>query len=83
MADVEVHSIIHIVVSDEVLFQRILGRNESRTNNNPESLGKRLTTYHEQTLRILQNFETYSKLKAVEGDTSVEEVYRRVLEVVN
>jgi UMP-CMP kinase family protein len=83
MADVEVHSLIHIVVSDEVLFQRIQGRNESRTDDNPESLRKRLTTYHEQTLRILENFETHGKLKAVEGDASIEEVHRRVLEAFN
>lgn len=83
MTDAQVERLLHIVVPDEVLIKRIMGRNESRSDDNPESLQKRLVTYHEQTLSILQNFEGDGKLRTVDGDASIDEVHAKVLEALN
>jgi UMP-CMP kinase len=83
MSDVEVDRLLHIIVPDEVLIQRILRRTDARSDDNPETLRKRLVTYHEQTLGIVQHFEGDGKLMVVDGDASIEEVHQRVLGVLN
>ena len=60
--------------ADEVC-PRCGGEMYQRDDDKPETIAKRLDTYHTQTAPLIDYFEGQGKLKTVDGDRSVDEVY--------
>jgi len=84
MADAEVEFLLFLdcpEVGDrqDVMMNRILGRNEARSDDNIESLRKRLVTYREQTKPVVDLYEREGKVKKISGEGTPEEVHRLVL----
>ena len=71
-------AVIEVRVADEVLVSRIETRisesSEARSDDNVETLKKRLQVYHEQTAPILPYYEAGGRLKTVDGMKSIDEV---------
>jgi len=71
-------AVIEIRVPDAVLFERIAGRaaetGGARSDDNVDTLKKRLGVYHEQTAPILPYYEQTGLLKVVDGMQSIEAV---------
>jgi len=81
--------VIEIAVDDEILVDRIntrvaqLPEAERRSDDNAETLRKRLGVYHEQTAPILPFYRDRDMLKQVDGMLSIEEVTRQIEQVVS
>lgn len=80
--------VIEIAVDDEILVDRINGRvaqmpeAERRSDDNAETLRKRLGVYHEQTAPILPFYQDRDMLKQVDGMQSIEQVTQQIEQVV-
>ncbi len=80
--------VIEIAVDDEILVDRINGRvaqmpeAERRSDDNAETLRKRLGVYHEQTAPILPFYRDRDMLKQVDGMQSIEQVSQQIEQVV-
>ena len=72
---------IWLKVPTEVLLSRSIQRD--RSDDSPEILQRRLDSFHEQTMPILDYYEHRNKLLTVNGDRSPEEVQQDILKVVN
>ena len=80
--------VIEIAVDDEILIDRINGRvaqmpeAERRSDDNAETLRKRLGVYHEQTAPILPFYRDRDMLKQVDGMQSIEQVTQQIEQMV-
>jgi len=81
--------VVEIAVDDDILVDRIdtrvaeMPESERRSDDNVETLRKRLGVYHEQTAPILPFYRDRDMLKQVDGMTSIEEVTRQIEQVVS
>ena len=73
-------AVIELQVDDQVLVERIetrikeSGEGERRSDDNVETLKKRLQIYHEQTAPILPYYRDSGVLKSVDGMATIDEV---------
>ncbi len=80
--------VIEIVVDDEILVDRIKSRVEEmsqedrRSDDNVETLRKRLGIYHEQTAPILPFYRERGMLNQVDGMKSITEVSNKIKQIV-
>jgi adenylate kinase len=82
-------SVVEIAVDDEILVDRINTRvaqmpeSERRSDDNEETLRKRLGVYNEQTAPILPFYRDRDMLKQVDGMASIEEVTKQIEQLVS
>jgi UMP-CMP kinase len=76
--DVHVEYCLYMNCHDDVMIQRILGRAEGRSDDNLETVTKRLTTYKESTQPVIKRFEAEGKLVEVNAEGSVDDIFSRV-----
>ncbi|KAM7361234.1 cytidine/uridine monophosphate kinase Dak1 [Cochliomyia hominivorax] len=85
MADkVDFQFVLFFNCSEEVCIQRCLSRGQSgsgRTDDNPESLKKRIQTYNNDSLPIIKYFEELGKVKKIDASPPSDEVFNKVVEV--
>ncbi|MFL2655738.1 MAG: adenylate kinase [Alphaproteobacteria bacterium] len=80
--------VIEIVVDDEILVDRIKSRVEEmsqedrRSDDNVETLRKRLGIYHAQTAPILPFYRERGMLNQVDGMKSITEVSNKIKQIV-
>uniref|UniRef100_A0A1I8NP92 UMP-CMP kinase n=1 Tax=Stomoxys calcitrans TaxID=35570 RepID=A0A1I8NP92_STOCA len=70
--------------SEEVCVNRCLSRGQSgsgRSDDNMESLKKRIQTYNNDSLPIIKHFEEIGKVKQIDASPSSDEVFSKVEEV--
>lgn len=71
-------AVIEVRVPDEELFNRIETRAKesggARSDDNVETLKKRLAVYHEQTAPIIPYYDGVGKLHVIDGTKGIEEV---------
>lgn len=75
MSDVNVKGLVFLDCPEEVLIERIMGRTEARSDDNLESVRKRLAVFHEQTALIIQHFEEKGQIIRVKSDTPPDTVF--------
>lgn len=81
--------VVEIAVDDEILVDRINSRvaqmpeAERRSDDNAETLRKRLGVYRKQTAPLLPFYRDREMLKQVDGMQSIEEVTRQIEQVVS
>ena len=79
--------VLEIRVADEILISRIEGRAKEsggeRSDDNAQTLKKRLAVYHEQTAPLLPYYEAQGKLKVVDGMLSIDQVSEAISKVLN
>lgn len=72
--------------SEEVCVNRCLSRGQSgsgRSDDNMESLKKRIQTYNNDSLPIIKHFEELGKVKQIDASPSADEVFSKVEQVFN
>ena len=69
--------LLFIDVPDDVLTQRLLnrGKTSGRVDDNEESIKKRLVTYHEQTVEVIENYEKQNMVIKIDGNRGIDEVH--------
>lgn len=80
-------AVLEIRVADEILISRIEGRAKEsggeRSDDNAQTLKKRLAVYHEQTAPLLPYYEAQGTLKVVDGMLSIDEVSEAIRTVLD
>lgn len=76
----DVHAVVGLEVPDEELTSRLLKRAEEsgRSDDNPETIKKRLDVYHSQTSPLREHYIKKGKYIPVEGTGSVEDIFRAI-----
>ena len=78
--------VIEIKVDEAALFARIENRaaesGGARSDDNADTLRKRLAVYHENTAPLLPYYEAQGLLRSVDGMASVEDVANHVAQIV-
>jgi adenylate kinase len=64
-----------IDVPDDVVAERILGRDQGRADDNPETVRERLRVYHEETEPLVEHYERQGKLRRIDGAQSPDAVH--------
>ena len=81
---------IYLDIPDEVVHERVMDRVlhgksggfTKRDDDNPQALRTRLREYHEKTAPLLRLFQQKSMLVTVDGNRSIQEVHRSVVEAL-
>ena len=78
--------VVEIKVDEAALFARIENRaaesGDARSDDNADTLRKRLAVYHENTAPLLPYYEARGLLSSVDGMTSIEDVASSVAKIV-
>ena len=75
---------MQLEVDNELLIDRLAGRAkaEGRSDDNPESVRKRLTVYDEQTAPVIEFYREHGQLTVVDGVGGLDEVFKRILAAI-
>ena len=79
--DQELTAAINLEVPVEVVTERMLARR--RDDDTPEAIRRRLSLYEEQTAPLLEWFARHDLLETVDGRGSEEEVFERLVAVID
>ena len=73
-------AILFFDVPDEVGLERALRRAEleSRSDDTPDAIARRLETYHRETEPIVEHYRATGKLVPLHADRSIDQVYREI-----
>ncbi len=80
----EVHSVIGLEVADEELMERLIkrGADSGRSDDNPETIGKRLKVYHSTTSPLRDYYTAEGTYRAIQGSGRVDEIFSRITEAI-
>ena len=78
-----VDSVIMFTLSKELATERLLSRNEGRTDDNPKSIAHRFEVYKEKTKPVLDFLKENFEYHEVDASPTVEEINKEVLKVLN
>ena len=69
----------------ETLVDRILKRAESsgRNDDNIETLKKRLNTFNEQTMPVINRYDKEGRCRKIDGSGEVDAIFKNVLNVLD
>ena len=78
-------AMIELNVPDEVLVERLVKRGEisGRSDDNEETIRKRLVVYHNQTAPLAEWYGGEGIRHQVEGVGTIEEIFGRICEVID
>ncbi len=81
----EVHAVIGLEVDDEELVDRLIKRGQmsGRSDDNLETINKRLTVYHSQTSPLRDYYMAEGKYKAIEGKGSIDDIFNAIKKSIN
>lgn len=79
MADkVDVLFVLMLSAPTDLCVQRCLNRGQGRTDDNENSMRKRIVTYNEHTLPIINHYRALKLVEEVDGSRPVDEVFQVV-----
>ena len=76
----KVHAVVGLEVPDEELMDRLVKRGamSGRSDDNPETIAKRLNVYHSQTSPLREYYVGKGSYKAIEGTGAIDEIFSRI-----
>jgi adenylate kinase len=75
-------NVVYIKVSDKEALWRISGRDDVREDETLHALRKRISLFHEVTEPVVRYYEEEKKLIEVDGEQSVEDVFKSIVKEV-
>lgn len=78
----DIHAVIGLEVSDDELTDRLLKRAEEsgRSDDNPETIKKRLDVYHNQTTPLREHYISKEKYIPINGEGNVDDIFNAIKE---
>ena len=78
--EVEVLGCLFLNCPDDIVVERLLKRGETsgRTDDNKETIVKRLKVYHEETMPIVKYFKEINKCFTIDASPPIDEVWKTV-----
>jgi adenylate kinase len=76
--DRELTGAVLIDVPDDVVIERISGRAQGRSDDNPQTVRERLRVYHDETEPLVAYYEDRELLRRVDGSGDPDAVYEQV-----
>jgi adenylate kinase len=75
---------VQLEVDNELLVARLAGRAkaEGRSDDNPESVRKRLEVYDAQTAPVIEFYRQHGQLTVIDGVGTLDEVFTRIVEAI-
>lgn len=75
---------VHLAVNDEEIIKRLLDRaqKEGRADDKEEVIRERIKVYNAETHPLLDYYEKQGKLVTVQGVGSMDEIFRRIVGVL-
>lgn len=76
--------IIFYTAPEDIMVARLLerGKTSGRADDNVESIKKRLTTYHDKTMPVVQYYEQLGKVTRIQSTGTIEEVFDKSSDVI-
>jgi adenylate kinase len=74
-----INKVIYLRVSDEKALQRIAGRKETREDETPRAIQKRIELFHRFTEPVLDYYRKKGILLEVDGEQTIEEIFKEIL----
>ncbi|MFU8811429.1 MAG: adenylate kinase [Balneolaceae bacterium] len=78
-----IDAFITLSVPEEELIQRILSRQEGRSDDTPEKVKNRLKVYHEETAPVLGYYKKKGLVTEIDGVGSVDEIFSSIQKELN
>ena len=77
----KIHAVIGLEVPEDQLMERMIerGKQSGRSDDNPETIRKRLAVYHNQTQPLRDYYKNEGMYLPIQGDGTVDEVFERVV----
>lgn len=81
----EIHAVIGLEVPENQLMDRMVlrGKESGRSDDNPETIRKRLAVYHKQTQPLRDYYVGEGMYLPIKGDGSVDQVFERVIDALD
>lgn len=81
----KIHAVIGLEVPENQLMDRMVlrGKESGRSDDNPETIRKRLAVYHKQTQPLRDYYVGEGMYLPIKGDGSVDQVFERVIEALD
>ena len=80
-----IDAVISVEVKEEELFKRMMGRAEDsgRSDDNEETIKKRIDVYKSQTMPLLEYYRNQGKLVSINGMDSVDVVFSNISRAID
>ena len=75
--------VIYLNATEENMKKRILNRNEGRSDDKIEGVLQRISLFKTETLPLIQFFKDKQLLSEINGNLSIEEVYKEIEMIIN
>ncbi len=77
--------VLYINASDKTMKERLLNRGKSsgRSDDNEESIMKRLKVFHDVTQPVIDYYEKQGKLKSINSENSPEEAFAECKKIID
>jgi len=72
--------VIYLKVSDKEALWRISGRDEERDDETLKAIRKRIALFHQHSKPVLDFYQNKSLLIEINGEQTIEEIYKEILE---
>jgi len=74
-----INKVVYLRVSDNEALRRIAGRKETREDETPRAIQKRIELFHRFTEPVLDYYREKGILAEVDGEQSIEDIYKEIL----
>jgi adenylate kinase len=81
----EIHAVVGLEVADNELVTRLInrGKQSGRSDDNLETITKRLEVYHNQTSPLRDFYVNEGKYRAIKGEGKVEEIFNTISNAID
>jgi len=74
----KIDAFLTLSVPEEELVERILSREDGRSDDTPEKVKNRLSVYHKKTAPVLNYYKEKGAVKEIDGVGSIDEIFNRI-----
>jgi adenylate kinase len=75
-----IDKVIYLYVPDKEILWRLAYRDEEREDDTLKAIIKRIELFHKFTEPVLDYYKEHKKLVKIDGERSIEEVYKEIVE---